>query len=273
MSEELFQTLQSAGTYREFLAGYYHVMKASNPRFSYGQWSMQCGFKTKSYLRDIITGSKRLAAASVLPVRDSLKVSSAFKDLFLYLVAQEEHDCPVAQDTKSRLNKRVSALQAQIQATQEQNVRVEDELFRNFDWPIVFAGMGTTERGAKLEEIVERANLSESRVLAAISLMVPRGLVEKKGQRFYPTSSAAVLSGLERSAFKDFYIHSLEHTAFQARKSFLKKENLFLSLAFSIDPSKQLELRHRLEQLLHEFSDEAESAEGKKVVRLVCSLN
>ena len=272
MSDELFQILHQAGTYREFLAGYYQVMKASNPRFSYGQWSSQCGFKTKSYLRDIIGGTKRLAAASVLPVRDSLKVSAAFKDLFLYLVSQEENDCPVTQETKSRLNKRVMALQSQVKFKENQNAQVQDELFQNFDWPIVFAGLGTTERGSKLEEIVARSGLSESRVLAALSLMTQRQLVDKKGHRFYPTSSSAILSGLERSAFKDFYIHSLENASFQARKNFMKKENLFFSLAFSIDPLKQQEFRNRLEQLLHEFSDEAESAEGKKVVRLVCGL-
>jgi uncharacterized protein (TIGR02147 family) len=73
--------------YRQYLKDYYEEKKAANPVFSYQAFANKAGFKTKSFLKMVITGKKNLSESSLQKVAAALKLDSKSIAYFEDLVA------------------------------------------------------------------------------------------------------------------------------------------------------------------------------------------
>lgn len=73
--------------YREFLKEYYTQKKKANPVFSYQSFANKAGFKTKSFLKMVISGKKNLSDSSLEKVALALKLDPKAKNYFEDLVA------------------------------------------------------------------------------------------------------------------------------------------------------------------------------------------
>ena len=60
--------------YRLILRDFYDERKRDNRKFSYSVFATQAGFKTKSYLIEVISAKKALSAKSVLKVAKAMKL-------------------------------------------------------------------------------------------------------------------------------------------------------------------------------------------------------
>jgi uncharacterized protein (TIGR02147 family) len=72
--------------YRHLLKDFYEDMKRKTPAFSYHVFAQKAGFKTKSYLIDVIAGRKALSRESVLRVTRAMGLKKKETEFFETLV-------------------------------------------------------------------------------------------------------------------------------------------------------------------------------------------
>ncbi|WP_413557258.1 TIGR02147 family protein [Bdellovibrio sp. HCB209] len=72
--------------YRQFLQAWYHYSKSQSPHFSYATWSRQCGFKSRSFLSNVLHGNRNLGEESISLLLNSLKLSALECEYFEHLV-------------------------------------------------------------------------------------------------------------------------------------------------------------------------------------------
>lgn len=76
--------------YRQYLKAWYDEAKASNAAYSYTLFAQHLGFKSKSFLRDVIVGRRNLSQNSIYKIANGLKLSSSKKEFFRLLVAYNQ---------------------------------------------------------------------------------------------------------------------------------------------------------------------------------------
>jgi len=73
--------------YREYLDAFFRERKKANPGFSYRVFADKCGFKSKSYLKMVIDGTKNLSESSIQRLNRVLKLNDKALAYFADLVA------------------------------------------------------------------------------------------------------------------------------------------------------------------------------------------
>jgi len=72
--------------YTEFIEDWYHSQKKINPKYTYQKLADDAGFKTNSYIIDVIKGRKDLSAKSIDQVANALKLNKKEGEYFNHLV-------------------------------------------------------------------------------------------------------------------------------------------------------------------------------------------
>jgi len=73
--------------YREFLYDYYSEKKREKPAYSYQVFAQKAGFKSKSFIADVIDGEKNLSEESIFALRNAIELNEADFSYFKALVA------------------------------------------------------------------------------------------------------------------------------------------------------------------------------------------
>jgi uncharacterized protein (TIGR02147 family) len=81
------QSIYDYLNYRSYLENWYNDKKRKNPAFSYQVFANKAGFKSKSFLKMVISGQKNLSGASLEKLRNVLKLTSRQYDYFKDIVA------------------------------------------------------------------------------------------------------------------------------------------------------------------------------------------
>jgi uncharacterized protein (TIGR02147 family) len=72
--------------YRLFLQQWYEFNKEHSPAFSFGTWTRQCGFKSRSALSNILHGTRNLGNDSIPLLLNSLRLNPLEAEYFEHLV-------------------------------------------------------------------------------------------------------------------------------------------------------------------------------------------
>ncbi|WP_413574503.1 TIGR02147 family protein [Bdellovibrio sp. HCB290] len=72
--------------YRQFLQAWYDYNKTNIRGFSYGTWTLQCGFKSRSFIQLVMVGKRNLGIDSIPHMLKSLKLNATESEYFEHLV-------------------------------------------------------------------------------------------------------------------------------------------------------------------------------------------
>jgi uncharacterized protein (TIGR02147 family) len=257
---------------RDFLGRWYAWAKENKSGLTYAVLTRRAGFSSRSYVRDVMTGKRRLTMDALPRFVKAMELKGDFRRFFLLLVQSSpnrfdrEGDAKV-QDKITRLKSRVKAdlepgrFPLHAQSLYKEKNRLE-----------IYAALGTREEGATLEEITQRTGYPKENCLKTLLQMIEDGAVCRGNleTHFFARESHLVLPKIgHQEIFKTSYLRLLEETKTQAKKEFESEDQLFMSSVFSIDPKLMPDFKNELRQLLIRFVDTAENPRGKKVVRLV----
>lgn len=209
--------------YREFLNDYYVEKKKANPVFSYQSFANKAGFKTKSFLKMVISGKKNLSDTSLEKVAMALKLDPKAKSYFEDLVAfnQEKSLKLRNQILEKLLTHRVAGVgkviqQAQYEFYSEWHHNTIREIISTVDWG------GDYEKLGKLCH----PGISAKEARRSVDLMLKLGLIQKTGDgRFIPCDPIITTGDEVRSlAVRNFHLQnfllgakSLDETPAQLR--------------------------------------------------------
>ena len=256
--------LLEARDYRAFLHCFFDKdIKRKKPVvLTLQKFATKANFSSRSFIRDVILGKKRLTRRSLPKVIKGLSLNSTWARFFETLVFLEEEDLRNENLQEEQLAKRLKKLRMQLGLLDapEDNQRAYTVLL-NKNFPDIFAALGD-ESGATFEEIQSRTNLSERTVKNILSQMLRAKIIKLDTSHFIVTEQAIELVNLkDENLFKEDYLRALA----KLRKRFkhqIKGDSLFVTQTFSVQKKKIKEFKSQLNQLVSDFADEAEDPLG-----------
>lgn len=266
-------TLVTQTSYRSFIATLIALRKTQGRPLSYAQLSRQLGVKARSYPRDIVLGNKRMSSTLLPGFVKALGLSGDLKSLFIDLVEYEENSCRISGRSEYQISASIEKTRRRILSEASSAIGI-DAAFDMAEIPKVYAALGDPVKGASLQEIESRTSIVLERLSVLLDKMVEIGIAEKRGTRFRAKQSHLAIRGLKTSgAFKQHFLKVTEEAFNAAKRQMNADDKLFFSSSFSVRSGGLAELKSELRDLLLRYVDVSETAEGDKVVSLVCALH
>lgn len=238
---------------------------------SWAGLAKSAGFSSKSFLRDMLAGKKRLTARSLPKVIKAFKLEGDVQVLFEYLVKREEEDIRQASETESFIKKQLSKTRRRIlnQGQPQTHTKI-------YEIPMlidVYAALGSTTNGVTVESVAKKTKFSITQIHNCLATLIDYELVRKTGVRYLPTENHLIFNKLgSEDAFKSFY-EALLHEALGATGDRFKSEqDLFFASVLSVKKTQLPEIRHALRNTLLRFIDENEDEDGESLVHLSTTL-
>ena len=265
--------LRSSKNYREFLQNYLDMKD-----LSYADFARATGFG-RGFPGEIVAGKRRLTAKSYFPFEKALKLPLAGKKFFRCLVAIEESDVfpdfnsIQAQELILKLkNKPWSATRKQIIEGSEQ---IDfKQLLKENDVMSIYAALGTPDKGANLEQLLNRTGLSLQKLNWGLQGLIQSKLAEKREMIFYPKDFHLFLKTIDHSELlKAQFLAASKASQERIRTNENTEGEFFFLSRFCIQESALPELKVALREVILKFIDESIETEGNRVVQLVTALH
>ncbi|RYZ78312.1 MAG: hypothetical protein EOP06_29280 [Proteobacteria bacterium] len=139
--------------------------------------------------------------------------------------------------------------------------------------PIIYASLGTIERGSTFGDIALRSGLNEAEIHALLEKLEQLELVRAGDGRYFPILNHLAFDRLKQcGAFQRTYVDRLRAAILRAEKEFNSDHNLFLESTFSISKERMPEFKAELRELMCRFVEEREAPEGNTVASIACAF-
>ncbi len=277
-SHESLEVLTKAENYRSF------VRLAIEARFgepgekgAYTRMSRIAGFSSRSTVREVVIGRKRLAAGSLEKFVLGLGLKGDLREYFVLLVARDEERLNPRGMSNKRIDARLETLRERmLRRTTNLNRELAGSILASRDRFAVFAALGTAERGATLEEVRTRSAIPCARIEVALSQLEKANLARRDGSRILPATTHFDFDALGHDVtFEKFYRAGVQETLHRLKKrpECLRDRNrLYFESIYSIDQSRIGEFRTKLRALCMQFVDKSEAPEGDMLAKFLVAF-
>ena len=235
--------------YRQYMKDWYDEAKAKNPAFSFRAWADKCGYKSKSFIPEVLSGKKRLSPKSVEQMGQALGLKNEhlryFEVLTLFQNSRSESEKKLHLETLQKF-KRLPA--------QTREVMYGYEILQKWHVPVIreiicsspFDG-DYTALGNLLEPPISKKDARE-----AVQLLINAKLVEKQGNGFKPTDKNLIIRPEVHSiAVREFQKKVLE-LGNDALIKYAKENRNIQTITLGTNP----ELRKELNRVINVFINE-----------------
>lgn len=268
--------LLAAADYRGFLNA---LIADAGKDINFSDLSRRAGFSSRSYIKEVIAGKKRLTATSMAKFKKAFHLSGPLATYFGTLVELEEPDVNVEALPREVLLAKLEKIRLRL--TRQKNTGhankktlKTDEIFKNRYVPLVFASLGSLEGGASLTEIQSRCGLNLDIINSILLHFTQQGLIESKEERYFVKDSELDLFGLGNDInFLNVYIEAISSLRQRAQKGINSKSELFMHSAFTVKAERLPEIKTKLKTILLEFLDEEQIDDGDKIAQLTLGLH
>lgn len=269
--------LLASNDYRGFLRLFFNKQGGwEKPRpLSYQEFATKAGFASKSFMGDVVAGRKRLTRDSVERVHSGLKLTASWREFLECLIACDEEsfrrgdkDRDFYVEQLRRCRKKMS-LQKSQKSLRADSTAVK--IFLQKDFPTVYAALGSEDKGATLDEIRSRTNLRAAQLRPILDAMKNANLISEnlETSRYLPLTASLDMAELKSAeVFKVDYFQAIERTRKRFPTQSASRKSLFMNQTFSASSQQLEELKARLAEVITEFAEQAESAEGDTVAEI-----
>lgn len=278
-SPDFEDQLLLARNYREFLHLFF-TKKRSWDRplaLTFQGFANRSGFASKSFLKDVIAGRKRLTRNSFEATVLGLGLSKTWANYLEALIGREESSFQNHLLTQNYFEEQLRLIKNRIKkkktATTFHPKSPVVQIFLEPYFPEVYASLGTVKSGAELKKILKRTALSTEQVINILNKMIEAGLVIKKEDKYIPLAEALDVKEMKSSqVFQKDYFRSLDKAKMRFQKQVDSKQSLFLTQTFSVSSLQLSLLKNDLANLINDFASEAEDADGDTIAELNLSF-
>jgi hypothetical protein len=270
--------------YRQFMKLFFDKKNSfKSPRaMSFQQFSQRSGLSSRSFAADILAGRKKITPLSLEKVILGLSLGKLWADYFRALVATEEPRFWNEKLSSSDYKKKCDQIRARllkkgtVVRAGDFNDNSELDILAMPEFPLVFASLGSLEKGASLEEIVNRSRLKPYQIAEVLRSLIQLNWVQYDSvtQRYF--AKPAFLEFVQMGSDKNFekaYLNALNLIKSRFVKLSNRSDQTFLTQTFAIKKSRVSELNHRIKDVILEFCDYAEDCDGDTIGELLVSFN
>ena len=266
--------LMLSKTYQDFIEILIIDASSRGQQLSYSSIARKAGFQSRSYVRAIALGKKKISAKSLHKFITGLGLTGDLAEFFRLLVELNEPQCRMKPTSEDKIKKLMENLRTRLlEADKTKKLKKENSLFQSRHLPKIYAALGTKDHGATIEEIQQRTGIAVSSLKPLLTVLLNAEIIIKSGSSFFPKETHLNLPHLtESEVFREFFLHSLSDASANAQRNLQSETALHFSSCFSVSIQDLPRLKQELRSVLSQFIDRSETPEGNKVVSLVCSL-
>jgi len=275
LDSKALQALFDSKTYREFIQTWMSE-RSKIRRFGFSDIARNGNFASRSFPRDVVQGTKRITLRSLDRFTVGLGLTSDLAVYFKLLVEIEEPECRTGKITIRKLERSRALIRTRLLGRAGYSLTAastpNDEIFLE-DFPRIYAGLGSEENGATLEDVARRTKLPTATVRSALTKCVATGWARKDKNRYYPSMSHVNLEGLKTSIpFQQRFTRSCLRVVKEAESRLESPEALFFSSAFSVRVVDLPALKEDFRSLLLRYVETSEFNDGERVVEIVAAM-
>ncbi|OFZ47545.1 MAG: hypothetical protein A2381_10165 [Bdellovibrionales bacterium RIFOXYB1_FULL_37_110] len=265
--EDLQKLLLECKSYDEFLRKAFSYLQKENKIFNYSELARRGGFPSRSYVRQLILGQKHITWHSLEGICQAFDLTGLSKKYFIVLW---EISNIKNKEKKIKYHSKLAGLTKQIQGKKTQ---IDTSMYELEDWPLIYASLGSEQEGASLVNIQQRSKLDLKQCVLILKLLEEKGVARQVNSHYFPISNHIALNELGGDQFfKKYFIKKLEALKKRAEKYFTSEQDLFFQSTTCIPLKKIKQFRQDLRELLLEYIDTIESADGDTTVSLLVSM-
>lgn len=270
--ELLSEQLRQSKNYRDFLQSYLTARALSLSDFA-----RATGFG-RGFPGDIISGKRRLTTKSYYPFEKALKLPLSGRKFFRCLVAIEETDIFLDLSVKEATaileelrNKNWSPQRRQVQESSDSGF---EQILKDQNIISIYAAAGKPETGATFEQIATRSRIPSVKLEQSLQKIESLGLLEKKGERFYPRDLHLFLKTSDRSQILTSLFQNAVKKAHDRIQQAVRSDcEFFFTSQFCVRESDLPDLKAALRETILKFVDESIEPDGDRIVQLVTGLH
>lgn len=273
-AHDIFESCLKTKDYRSFLSEVFSLAEKNDPRFSYAAFSRKAGFTSRGFVKEVVTGRKRMTAYAFPRFVKALGLPTQVKTYFNYLVALEEDELNSDGLTADQIQIRLQQLRAKFKMHLESlNSDSAKSLFKSHQVLEVVSVLGNQQLGLSFDQIARRTRLNPQICAEVLKRLLLDDIAVEKNGRYFSKNPHFVFQGLGKNqGFKEVFLETLMNLRRKVTTSFDSREDLFFQSYFSVEKQRMPELKKRMRDLLQEFVQENENDDGDSVAKLTVGL-
>ncbi|KYG60959.1 hypothetical protein AZI86_18755 [Bdellovibrio bacteriovorus] len=260
---------------RSFLRSALKIQKSGAKPISVAEFSRHCGFSSRSFLSEYLSGKKKLSKESLRSIRHALNIPKMAQEYFALLVGQEQPELsPLSQD---KIAVEILRLRKSFK-TGNRTPRTLGPLLGKVVSKkkcfLVYASLGDQEQGASLEDILKRSKLSKVEALRNIEILETSGLVTEKKGRYFANETAVDMLNFTGKELGTLVGELGREIATSPAEFTDNPNNLVLYSVFSVETRQLAAFKERLRDAVYKVMDEFQSENGNSTQQVfICSKN
>lgn len=242
-----------------FLRSYYEFKKSVDKNFSYGTWALQIGIKSRSFLRLVLVGKRRLTNDVAELISDKLELNPLERKYFLALVQIENSDQiaekVIHNSSLQQIRKKYALKNHDFSEIQKQDLY---DYFSSYQMPrlqVLLTLDGIDKSATNLAKLLQT---KESEIVSRLETLNKLGFAKCENKQWVATKKDLQTQDHPGDlALQSFHKKSLEEaiTAISLPKDQRRFQSLVLSLNENDFKAVHQELRGCLEQIVLKYAD------------------
>lgn len=236
----------------------------SGKALAFAELARRGKFKSRAYVRELFTGSRKLSTGTVQAIAQALKLSESEKELLLLTLRAE------ASDTSAILKVKAHYAKERRKAGRSIKVASREEMT-----PVslqVYAAVSCRPNLRTVADISKISGISPENCVREISLLTSLGWVVAEHGQFRTQDEHVMIDHTLSADFNQkWFLHELEEAAHLAKHHFTDRNHTLATYKFSVDSKAYETLQASLRSMLRHWMEKHMSSEGDRVVSLtVC---
>lgn len=271
---DIMSCLLKAKNSEEFLALAFDALKKSNPRIGFAQLARRMGFSSRSFVRQLVLGQRRLNLTNYKQVASGFKLNA---EATRYLGLLIESECEKNTSIRKKLPTELKHTREKLSKSLSKNVKSvkQNHVIGYEKWPLIYAALGSQEKGRSLSDIIKLTGEPHSVCDEILEKLVVNGLARKCSftSVYFPSDDIIHLGELGHDKiFQRFFRENLNRNLIRLEREFNHPMSLFYSSAFSVKKADLPDLTKALQDVLEKYMVENETAEGDEIAVLSATL-
>lgn len=267
------EKLLKSKSYREFLK--ILILDPPNRRGEMAKVSRRAGFSSRSYLSELLSGKKGVSQDGLTRLKSALKLPKSWGQFLDSLVWLEHPEVCPKNFTPELVKIRIIQLKNEIK-NQFESETIEKKVSLQLLRPQVFqvyAALGSVNKGARFDDILNRTKLDKHVVQKALSQLIESEAVSKVQENYFAFTNKADALNLKNQKDLVELIRLISIDLQKKRHDIVKSpSSLTIYSAFSVQKSKMMALKARLREAILEVMDEFQDDSGDQVEQLFVNL-
>jgi len=261
--------LLQASSMQEFCETYQWTWhQETGKKLNYASVARKAGFRSRSTVRDFLVGRRTLSVAGLSSLAKALGFNPFQRKVFLAL----SHDSSSNGSALLELQKRKTKLRQSERISRSETA---SSIFENVRFPVLYAALGSFERGSDVHEIQSRTGYSRTVLSALLDDLIRIGLAryDARSDRYFAVQAHLDYRRQHQLGFRLYYQSLMSKLSRASEKKEDATDSLFHGANFSVCSGSLPEKLERLREMLVEWIQSSEDEEGDIIVNLAVGVS